>query len=136
VPTAIKLEKGATLEKSFSVLENKTANYFSESPEEQYAEVLGTPFLIADMERVCADLMKPLLKSGEVSVGAHIDIRHTAPTGVGAKYQIKVIFEESRWGLYTFSVEASDSVGVIGKGKIARAIGKNTEILKRASQSS
>ncbi|MGB0494796.1 MAG: thioesterase family protein [Kangiellaceae bacterium] len=129
-----KLTKGQSLERAFKVLENKTANYFSESTVENYANVLGTPFLIADMERVCADLMIELLKEDEVSVGAHIDIRHIAPTGVGAAYKVKATFEVARWGLYTFNVEAKDSVGVIGKGIIVRAIGNQAEITARASQ--
>ncbi|PCI70417.1 MAG: hypothetical protein COB38_07230 [Gammaproteobacteria bacterium] len=133
MPTEKKLEKGVTYERNFEVLANKTANYFSESDFEKYAEVLATPFLIADMEKVCAELMKPLLIDDEVSVGAHIDVRHIAPTGVNARYTVKATFEKKRWGLYTFSVEAKDSVGVIGSGLIVRAIGSNYKILQRAS---
>jgi len=132
--TRTKLEKGVTLENTFKVLPNKTANYFSESSAEKYAEVLGTPFLIADMEKVCAALMRPLLVNDEVSVGAHIDVSHTASTGVGASYVIIAEFESVRWGLYTFAVEAKDSIGIIGKGKIVRAIGSNSKILQRANQ--
>ncbi|MFT6692701.1 MAG: fluoroacetyl-CoA thioesterase [Colwellia sp.] len=121
------------LEKTFKVLANKTANYFSDTSSGQYANVLGTPFLIADMEKVCATLMQPLLVNDEVSVGAHIDIRHIASTGVGASYIVKALFEGVRWGLYTFTVEAKDSIGIIGKGQIVRAIGSNSKILQRAS---
>ena len=131
--TKKKIEKGATSERVFVVLADKTANYFSESDSEKYAEVLGTPFLIADMEKVCAELMKPLLIDDEVSVGAHIDVRHIAPTGVNAHYTVKATFEKMRWGLYTFSVEAKDSVGIISKGLIVRAIGTHSKILQRAS---
>ncbi|PHS20567.1 MAG: hypothetical protein COA86_01055 [Kangiella sp.] len=134
MPADIKLKPGIFLERTFKVLANKTANYFSESDSEKYAEVLGTPFLIADMEKVCAELMNPLLIGDEVSVGAHIDIRHIASTGIGATYVIKVVFESVRWGLYTFSVEACDSIGVVGKGQIVRAINSNSKILQRANQ--
>ena len=132
--TAESLQKGASEEADFVVSADKTANYFSEAIDEKYAEVLGTPFLIADMERVCANLMKPLLSEDEVSVGAHINIRHVASTGVGATYSIKAIFEGSRFGLYTFDVEAHDGVGVIGKGQIVRAIGNHHDIVERANQ--
>lgn len=134
MPANTKLEKGIKLERAFTVLANKTANYFSESDSEKYADVLGTPFLIADMEKVCAELMKPLLIADEVSVGAHIDVRHIASTGVNASYKVCAVFEGVRWGMYTFNVEAKDSIGVIGKGQIVRAIGSNAEILRRASQ--
>jgi len=132
--TRTKLEKGATFESAFKVLPSKTASYFSESSSEKYADVLGTPFLIADMEKVCATLMRPLLVNDEVSLGAHIDVSHTASTGVGASYVIVAEFESVRWGLYTFVVVAKDSIGIIGKGKIVRAIGSNSKILQRANQ--
>ncbi len=118
-----------------TVLPNQTAASFASQEGESYAEVLGTPFLIAEMERVCADIIKPLLSENQVSVGAHIDIRHLAATGVGAEYSISATLKEHKWGLYTFEVESFDKVAKTGAGKIVRAIAPIEKIQQRADQS-
>jgi len=125
---------GQELTSQRRVLSHQTAATFAESEGEQYAEVLGTPFLVAEMEKVCAKIIEPLLKPGEVSVGAHIDVRHLASTAVESDYWITATLLEHKWGLFTFNVEAKDSVGFIGKGKIVRAIASLESINRRAVQ--
>ena len=116
--------------------EGRTAAAFAAEKVERFPAVLATPFLIADMERACARLLRPLLQEGQLSVGAHIDVRHTAPTGVGGAYRATATFIEERPPLYWFEVLAEDSAGVIGKGRIARAIVSEAAILERARASS
>ena len=118
-----------------TVLKHQTAASFASDKDEHYASVLATPFLIAEMERVCADIIKPLLHENQVSVGAHIDIRHLAATAVGADYRISAVLVEHKWGLFTFQVESFDSVGKTGAGKIIRAIAPLQKIEQRATQS-
>lgn len=125
---------GKSLTLSFEVEANHTAAVFSHSPEERYANVLGTPFLIAQIERVCAKLIEPLLEQGQVSVGAHIDVRHLASTAVGTQYTVTAELTQQRWGVFTFTVEAKDSVGIIGKGQIIRAIASLDSVNDRAQQ--
>jgi fluoroacetyl-CoA thioesterase len=117
------------------VLPNQTAASFAKEEGEQYASVLATPYLIAEMERVCADIIKPLLANNQVSVGAHIDIRHLAATAVGANYRISAVLKEHKWGLFTFEVESFDDVGKTGAGRIVRAIAPLEKIQQRADQS-
>lgn len=112
-----------------------TADRFSDGPAEKFPAVLATPFLIADLERACALLLTPLLEEGQLSVGAHIDIRHLAPTAVGGRYTATATFIENRSPLFWFEVVAEDSAGIIGKGRIARAIVSEAAILARADQS-
>jgi predicted thioesterase len=132
---ASKPEVGKSLTKKMVVSADNTAAFFASENGESYADVLGTPFLIAEMERVCAAILQPYLKQGQVSVGAHIDVRHLASTAVGANYSISATLLENRWGLYTFEVVAKDMVGVIGKGKIVRAVANLSDIKERAQQS-
>ncbi|MBV1909454.1 MAG: hypothetical protein KUG78_09030 [Kangiellaceae bacterium] len=126
---------GKSLTQEKQVGELQTAAAFASSENEQFAKVLGTPFLIAEMERVCAKIIDPLLQQGQVSVGAHIDIRHLASTAVGARYEISATLLESRWGLFTFSVEAEDRAGIIAKGKIVRGVSFLDTIYERAAKS-
>lgn len=116
--------------------EHRTAAAFAADEGERFPKVLATPFLIADMERACARLLRPLLQEGQLSVGAQIDIRHTAPTGVGGAYSATATFIEEKPPLYWFSVSAEDDAGIIGKGRIARAIVSEAAILERAKASS
>jgi len=116
------------------VSEQKTASIFSGGENEVYADVLGTPFLIADMEKACAKLLASTLDQNQVSVGAHIDVRHIAPTGIGASYSVYATLIEKRWNLYTFEVVAKDSVGEIGKGRIVRAVVSLDDIMLRGSK--
>lgn len=110
------------------VSEAMTAAAFAVDAGENYPRVLATPFLIADLERACAKLLEPLLGEEQLSVGAHIDIRHTAPTPVGGAYTCRATFASYAPPLYWFDVVAEDSLGVIGKGRIARAIVNRADV--------
>lgn len=128
------LATGQTASVENVVTAASSASAFAADPNEKFPEVLATPFLIADMERACARLLEPFLSEGELSVGAHIDVRHIAPTGVGGRYRATARFVEENPPLFWFDVVAEDAVGVIGKGRIARAIVSEAAILARGTQ--
>lgn len=46
--------------------------------------VLATPRMIALMEQAACAALAPALPSGATSVGVRVDVRHTAPSPVGA----------------------------------------------------
>ena len=46
--------------------------------------VLATPRMVALMEQAACAALAPALPAGSTSVGVHVDVRHTAPTPVGA----------------------------------------------------
>ncbi|WP_298646681.1 thioesterase family protein [uncultured Tistrella sp.] len=114
------------------VTEDRTAAAFA-AEGERFPAVLATPCLIADLERACALMLTPILAPGQLSVGAHIDVRHTAPTGVGGRYTAEAVFVEKAGPLYWFDVRAADAAGTIAKGRIARAIVVETDILARGA---
>ena len=116
------------------VTEARTAAAFAEGEGERFPAVLATPCLIADLERACARLLAPLLSEGQLSVGAHIDVRHVAPTGVGGRYRAEAVFTEKSGALFWFDVRAEDTAGVIAKGRIARAIVDEAVIIARGSK--
>jgi fluoroacetyl-CoA thioesterase len=126
------LQIGSQTRLTMVVTDSMTAAIFADNEGETYANVLATPFLIANMERACAKILEPVLSDNEVSVGAHIDVRHLASTGVGGQFEVTAQLVEQKWGLYTFDVIASDDVGVIGKGRIIRAIANLQKIMERA----
>ncbi|WP_299692226.1 hypothetical protein [uncultured Tateyamaria sp.] len=99
---------------------------------EALPDVFATPFMIADMERACAALLDPLLNSNEVSVGARIEVSHTAPTPIGSAVSATATFTEHAGALYWFDVIAQDAAGQIGKGRIARAIVDRATLMSTA----
>lgn len=109
---------GLTGEHTF-VVETRHAIEFSD---EAMPPVLSTPNLIGLIERTARQALAPLLDADERSVGIEIDLRHLAPTPVGATVTIitRVIRAEGR--TVTFQVEARDTEEMIARGLHQRAI--------------
>lgn len=127
------LEKDEMHTVETAVTDAMTARAFATRPGENYPAVLSTPFLISELERVCADMLVPLLSDGKVSVGVSVSIQHTAPTPVGATIQSYARFIEQAGRLFWFEVWSEDPGGEIGRGKHARAIVDLSAIETRAS---
>lgn len=109
-----------------------TARALAGSADEQLPLMFATPFMIAFMERACAQLLAPLLKPGELSVGARIEVVHLAPTAIGSAVVCSARFVEVQGPLHWFEVWAEDEQRRIGKGRIARAIVAEADLVARA----
>jgi len=109
---------GLTGEHTFAV-EQKHAIEFAD---DAMPAVLATPILIGLMERTARQTLAPLLEDNERSVGIEIDLKHLAPSPIGAKVTVtaRVIRAEGRE--ITFQVEARDEHEVISRGLHKRAI--------------
>lgn len=116
------MKAGDTADASFVVQSADTARALSISPEDAFPEVFATSRMIALMELAAARLMKSGLKAGELSVGVSLDVRHTAPTPVGARVRAVATFVGPEGKLFRFRVEAYDDAGPIGEGSHVRAI--------------
>lgn len=84
--------------------------------------VLSTPSLIALMERTAREAIAPFLELDERSVGTEIELRHLAPTPVGAQVTVitRIIGTSGRY--VDFQIEARDSQELIARGVHKRAI--------------
>ena len=111
----------------------RTAKALADSGE-ALPDVFATPFMIADMERACAAMLAPLLASNEVSVGARIEVSHSAPTPIGSPVSATATFTGKDGSLYWFDVVAEDARGRIGKGRIARAIVDRETLMSTAQE--
>ena len=109
---------GATKEIEF-IVEPKHAIEFAT---DGMPQVLSTPGLIGMLERTSRELLMPLLEPGERSVGIEIELRHLAPTLVGAKVTCtaRVIRAEAKE--VTFQIEARDQQEMLARGLHKRAI--------------
>ena len=84
--------------------------------------VLATPALIAGMENVCMNCVRPFLEEGFTTVGTKVNIAHLAATPLGdtVTYSWELIEIDRR--RLVFAVQAFDSKGKTGEGTHERFI--------------
>ncbi|MFO1487198.1 MAG: thioesterase family protein [Verrucomicrobiota bacterium] len=84
--------------------------------------VLSTPNLIGILERTARHAIMPFLDADERSVGVEIELRHLAPTPVGAKVTAtaRVIGHAGRF--VDFQIEARDGEELLARGVHKRAV--------------
>jgi len=86
------------------------------------ARVLGTPYLIYNLEIAGRNLVLPKLDPGFDTVGTLVEVRHLAATPIGMKvtFHAEVIGHEGR--MVRFKVEAFDEREKIAEGTHERFI--------------
>ena len=84
--------------------------------------VLSTPAMIGMMEATAAQVLKPYLPKGSISVGTHINVSHRAPAGVGARVRFKAELTEIKDRRYRFAVRAQAGTTLLGEGSVERAV--------------
>jgi fluoroacetyl-CoA thioesterase len=86
------------------------------------ARVLATPWLIAHLEMVSRDTVKPCLSDGQDTVGTQVNVAHLAatPMGMSATFHAEIIAVNDR--RVTFRVEAFDEKEKIAEGTHERFI--------------
>ncbi|APW37317.1 hypothetical protein RD110_09030 [Rhodoferax koreense] len=126
------LQSGAQVAIDQTVTPGDLASEYAVTSGENYPSVLATPAMLALLERACAQLLQPLLKPDQLSVGAAVEITHTAPTAVGETVRAEARFSHLDGRLYWFDVTVRDAAGLIGQGRHARAIVSQTMVSVRA----
>lgn len=128
------LETGDAQLLTYEVTEADLASRVALDDGDVFPAVLATSRLVALMEVAAARLMRPLVGPGELSVGVAMEIRHTAPTPVGATVEVRATYVGPDDGLHRFTIEASDHGGPIGQAVHTRAIVDPQRLLDRAQQ--
>ena len=86
-------------------------------------EVLGTPYMIALMEKATCSACESLLDEGETTVGTAINITHDKASGLGELIKESATLKAVDGRKLTFDVIATDSKeDIIGKGTITRFV--------------
>ena len=93
--------------------------------------VLSTPNLIGILERTARQAIAPFLNVDERSVGVELDLRHLAPSPLGAKVTAtaRVIGASGRF--VDFQIEARDQHELIVRGVHKRAVIRMEDFAKR-----
>jgi fluoroacetyl-CoA thioesterase len=129
-------EVGATATVQLFVRDSDCANVLrlSDDPRDDFPPVFATTRMIALMELAGARIIHPLLQPGEMSVGTHVDVSHTAATPIGAKVTATATYRGRDDKLFVFDVVAHDPGGVIGRGTHKRAIVVRDRLLAGAAK--
>ena len=78
--------------------------------------VFATAFMIGLMEWACVEALAPHFEDGEGSVGAHVDVSHSAATPVGMMVTVDIELLECDGRRLKFAVVARDEADEIGRG--------------------
>jgi fluoroacetyl-CoA thioesterase len=109
---------GTTGETTFVVEEKHCIEFATDG----MPAVLSTPNLIGILERTARQAIAPFLDADERSVGVELDLRHLAPSPLGAKVTAtaRVIGVSGRF--VDFQIEARDEQELIVRGVHKRAV--------------
>ena len=96
--------------------------------------VLSTPILIGLFERTAREAIAPFLEASERSVGVEIELRHLAPTPLGARVTVttRVIHTDGR--LVDYQIEARDEHELIARGVHKRAVIRVEQFARRVQR--
>lgn len=84
--------------------------------------VLSTPMMVGLMEKVCADLVDPLLPPKFITVGYEVNIKHKAAARLGAKIDVGCKVLEADGRKLLFEVRVTEGDKIIGEGFHGRTI--------------
>jgi len=124
------IQPGMTREDSFPITQENSAIHIGSGS----SRVLATPWMIAFMERVSHRLLTCCLPEGYSSVGTHLDVRHLAPTPVGATIRVRVEVLSVEENRVHFSLEAWDDLEKIGEGRHERVVIDEARFLRRVEK--
>ena len=96
--------------------------------------VLATPFMVALMEQAASELCDKYTDDGISTVGTALNIRHLAPTPVGAEVRAYATLTAFDGRKACFDVEAYDNAGLIGKGTHERFTIKVDRFMEKAEE--
>ena len=78
--------------------------------------VFATPMMVALMEKAACKALENSLDEGSTTVGTKVDVEHIAATPVGMEVTVTATVTAVDGRKISFSVEAFDEAGLIGKG--------------------
>jgi fluoroacetyl-CoA thioesterase len=83
--------------------------------------VAATPYLVTIAEFACAQLVKGLLETGQVTVGTRVVIDHLGASKVGAELVLRTTLVSRDKNRFKFTVQIEDGERVVGKVEHERA---------------
>lgn len=127
--TTAMITTGMTNEAEFVVEEQHLAQHIGSGS----IGVLSTPSMIGFMERVSLLLLASALPENYSSVGTRVDVRHLAPTPLGATVRVRAEVTAVDGNKITLAIKAWDEKELIGEGQHYRMVIDLERFMKRVS---
>lgn len=124
------LEKGLSHTLRMVVTSENTALYIGSGD----LEVLATPAMLAAMENAAMSAVAGALPEGSTTVGSEISVAHIRPSFIGTTIIVTAALTAVDNRKLTFTVEAADSEGVIGKGTHIRYVVDRVRFMAKADK--
>ena len=83
-------------------------------------DVYATPALVALMEHAACEALSGVLEDGVTTVGTQMNVSHLAATPVGMEVWAEATLTAQEGRAYTFTIEAYDAAGLIGRAEHQR----------------
>ena len=99
-----------------TVTETVNENITAEKVGSGSLPVFATPMMVALMEKAACKALENSLDEGSTTVGTKVDVEHVAATPVGMEVTVTATVTAVDGRKISFSVEAFDEAGLIGKG--------------------
>ena len=96
--------------------------------------VFSTPKMIGLIERVARESLYPFLESNERTVGVEVDIKHLAPTPLGAQVTILTRLIAVEGVFLDFTTEVRDQHELIARGLHKRAVIRVESFARRVAR--
>lgn len=87
-----------------------------------HVDKFSTPAMISLMERAAMAAVESYLEAGQTSVGFEVQVRHLAPSDLGARVRAVAELVEVSRNRLNFAVAAFDGERKIGEGTHRRAV--------------
>jgi predicted thioesterase len=94
---------------------------------------LGTPALIALLERAAVNAVRRGLDEGEETVGVAINVRHSAPTPIGKRVRAEAVVTAVDDRTIRFDVRAADAASTVAEGTHERVVVDREQFIWRAA---
>ena len=124
------LKEGITGEAETTVSEDNTAIKMGSGT----LPVFATPAMVATVEKAAWSSVAGELEEGQSTVGTAMSLSHESATPVGLKITAKTTLTAIDRRKLTFSWEAYDEAGIIGRGTPARFIVDNEKFVSKAER--
>ena len=108
-----KIAPGLTGQRETIVCEHNVASHVAR---------FSTPSMILLMEQAAVSALSQHLQPGQISVGFEVNVRHLAPSSIGARIVARAELAAVDRNRLTFTVEAYDGDTKIGEGTHRRAV--------------
>jgi fluoroacetyl-CoA thioesterase len=128
------MEPGKSFKFRYTVTDADTAAALKPITGDDFPAVFATTRCIALLELAAGRLLKEECGPHQLSVGVVVDVKHTAPTPVGAWVEAEATYEGRNGKLYVFEVLARDPGGEVMRGRHERAVIEESRLLEAAAK--